>query len=97
MKCVRNSVWVLAAMVLSGPNLWAGPETQAPEPAQVRKRLAPFFKPRAAPPEKTAPDKRVELGRMLFYERRLSLKKDRSCQDCHDLARHGANGPIITR
>jgi cytochrome c peroxidase len=40
---------------------------------------------------------RIELGRVLFYDRRLSLKSEVSCNDCHDLAKHGTNGDHYTQ
>ncbi len=35
---------------------------------------------------------KVTLGRMLFYEPRLSKNHDVSCNSCHDLARYGVDG-----
>jgi len=34
---------------------------------------------------------KVELGRMLFFEQRLSRQQDLSCSSCHDLKRYGAD------
>jgi|TARA_B100000959_G_scaffold78163_1_gene82948 cytochrome c peroxidase len=39
---------------------------------------------------------RIELGRVLFYDRRLSPNSEVSCNDCHDLAKHGTNGDHYT-
>jgi cytochrome c peroxidase len=40
---------------------------------------------------------KVDLGRMLFYETRLSAGRDISCNSCHDLARYGVDGrPVST-
>jgi cytochrome c peroxidase len=40
---------------------------------------------------------KVDLGRMLFYEPRLSLNNDVSCNSCHDLASYGVDGkPVST-
>lgn len=35
---------------------------------------------------------KVKLGRMLYYEPRLSLANDVSCNSCHDLASYGVDG-----
>lgn len=35
---------------------------------------------------------RVELGRYLFFDRRLSKNQDRACASCHDLKRWGVDG-----
>jgi cytochrome c peroxidase len=35
---------------------------------------------------------KVELGRMLFFEKRLSRGQDLSCNSCHDLAHYGVDG-----
>jgi len=47
-------------------------------------------------PESTTEDPeveaiRVELGRMLYYEPRLSKNHDLSCNSCHDLANYGVD------
>ena len=34
---------------------------------------------------------RVELGRMLYYDKRLSKNHDQSCNTCHDLASYGVD------
>jgi cytochrome c peroxidase len=39
---------------------------------------------------------KVELGRMLFYETRLSAGRDISCNDCHDLNRYGADTGAVS-
>ncbi len=44
-----------------------------------------------------APEPVVKLGRMLFYEPRLSAAGDVSCNSCHDLERYGVDGlPVST-
>ncbi|MFN7919749.1 MAG: cytochrome c peroxidase [Bryobacteraceae bacterium] len=39
---------------------------------------------------------KVDLGRMLFYETRLSKGRDVSCNSCHDLARYGVDGTAVS-
>ncbi len=39
---------------------------------------------------------KVRLGRMLYYEPRLSLANDVSCNSCHDLANYGVDGKAVS-
>jgi cytochrome c peroxidase len=68
-----------------------------PDPAAVRKMLGPYIKPlkqRAAVSD--LENKQIELGRMLFYDQRLAAS-ERSCNDCHNLAKHGTNGEVTVK
>jgi len=49
--------------------------------------------PAEAPnPENPLTPAKVELGRMLYYDERLSVNHDISCNTCHLLDRHGVDG-----
>lgn len=67
------------------------------EPAPVNDAPADYYYTFEALPqdyataERPATGARVELGRMLFFEPRLSASKKLSCSSCHDLARYGAD------
>ena len=39
---------------------------------------------------------KVNLGRMLYYDPRLSKNQDISCNTCHDLARYGVDGQAVS-
>lgn len=57
--------------------------------------LGPFVKP--LPLEGTdqhRDEELTQLGRILFYDRRLSLHRDKSCNDCHNLGNFGSNGKV---
>lgn len=41
-------------------------------------------------------DAKVALGRMLYYETRLSKNHDLSCNSCHDLAAYGGDGKEVS-
>ena len=41
-------------------------------------------------------DAKVNLGRMLYYDPRLSKNQDISCNTCHDLARYGVDGQPVS-
>jgi cytochrome c peroxidase len=43
-------------------------------------------------PENPVTDKKVDLGRMLYYDTRLSKNRTVSCNSCHDLASFGDDG-----
>lgn len=58
--------------------------------------LAPLPERFETPDNPVTPDK-VALGRMLYYEARLSKNHDVSCNSCHDLAKGGVDGtPVST-
>jgi cytochrome c peroxidase len=61
-----------------------------PEPAQLA-----LFQPLPASfdsPKNPATPAKIELGRMLYFDARLSKNHDVSCNSCHDLARFGIDG-----
>jgi cytochrome c peroxidase len=72
---------------------------QAPVPlatdrAALRERAAGVLAPLpevAASETNPITDAKVELGRMLYYEPRLSKNQDVSCNTCHPLDRYGAD------
>lgn len=48
-------------------------------------------------PQNPVTKEKVDLGRMLFYDTRLSLNRKVSCNTCHDLASFGDDGaPVST-
>jgi len=78
------------------------PAPQAPEPAPVQQAaalkpeidaalLAAFGKLPKAFDRKEGPatEEQIQLGRMLYYETRLSKNHDLSCNSCHDLNNYG--------
>jgi cytochrome c peroxidase len=42
-------------------------------------------------------DAKVALGRMLFFETRLSKNQDLSCNSCHDLEKFGVDGTKVSK
>ena len=68
----------------------------AEDPDDVLLRRAQrFFKPlpdeMPAPPDNPTTPEKVELGKMLYYEPRLSLSGFISCNSCHNLATFGVD------
>ncbi len=43
-------------------------------------------------PDNPFSEKKLKLGRMLYFDTRLSKNHDVSCNSCHDLARYGVDG-----
>ena len=64
----------------------AGPTVQ-PVPPQI----AAMFKPVEAIPVPDAKQALVDLGRMLYYEERLSAGQNQSCNTCHQLENYGVD------
>lgn len=78
--------------------------TSAPKPAEkkavkevvvvnpVQLNAYPALPARIDSPANPVTDAKVALGRMLFFETRLSKNHDVSCNSCHDLAKYGVDG-----
>ena len=63
-------------------------------PQQLHDRVKPIFAalPKEAPnPDNPTNAAKVELGKMLYYDKRLSKNHDVSCNTCHDLAKWGVD------
>jgi cytochrome c peroxidase len=72
------------------------PTAAAPEPPpqMPHAKLVSFFRPSASQAAVAKKDtaERIALGRMLFFENRLSKNHDLSCNSCHALASFGVDG-----
>jgi cytochrome c peroxidase len=86
---MRNTSYAVWAAVLL---LGAGCARQevAVDPARLS-MFAPL--PDVVPVKAIGPlEERIALGRMLYYDPRLSKSQKIACNDCHDLARYGVDG-----
>ncbi len=67
---------------------------------QVNRAMLGMFQPlpeSAESPENPSNPAKVKLGRMLYYDTRLSKDRSVSCNTCHDLASYGDDGaPVST-
>jgi len=75
----------------------ASPDSDAPV---VNPRLLRRFKPLRevlASSENPVTQAKVELGRMLYFETRLSKNHDLSCNSCHKLDAYGVDGERTSR
>jgi cytochrome c peroxidase len=62
-------------------------------PKNIRKLLKPYMKMQVRDDDGLQENKpQVDLGRILFYDKRLSKNEQISCNDCHDLSKYGTNG-----
>ena len=78
--------------VYDGPGGNDGGGGPAINPQQLLDRIKPIMAalPKEAPnPDNPTSEAKVELGRMLYFEKRLSKNQDISCATCHDLANWG--------
>lgn len=87
------------------PATTAAPTAKAAAAPEVKKsneidpeRLAMFAALPAAmeSPGNAITDPKVELGRMLYFETRLSKNHDVSCNSCHDLAKYGVDSKPVS-
>jgi cytochrome c peroxidase len=86
---------VLAALAAGcGRTEQQPPPAAQPSDAVDRTKLAVFAPlPDVAPPAASGTSEAlVDLGRMLYYEPRLSKSQQISCNSCHELTKYGADG-----
>jgi cytochrome c peroxidase len=88
----------VAALVLACSEGAPPPLADAgPDRAALHERALGIFgalPDEAASPDNPVTDEKITLGRMLYYDARLSRNQDVSCNTCHDLAKHGIDaGP----
>jgi cytochrome c peroxidase len=84
---------------VSAAILWLACSTfaQGPGPGGMHGRMMGQLPPVMESAANPLSDAKIDLGRMLFYDPRLSQGKDVSCNSCHDLARYGVDGePVST-
>lgn len=85
----------VAAAIVAATLFVAHGALAAPDAAELRERAQLVFSelPTGAPnPENTVTEDKITLGRMLYYDARLSKNQDVSCNTCHLLDRFGVDG-----
>lgn len=85
----------VASLLITVSLVACGGKTPPPETSKIDQARLDAFAPlpevvMAAPG--TADAALVDLGRMLYYEKRLSKSQELSCNSCHDLASYGVDG-----
>ena len=95
---LRPLVLVAATVSTAAVAQAAKPAAPAPTAAQkvvIDRALLNAFKvlpARFEDPKNAITPEKVELGRMLYFENRLSKNHDVSCNSCHDLNNYGVDG-----
>jgi cytochrome c peroxidase len=79
----------IALLVIVAPA--AAVETETERLKQAQGLFQPLPQDMAMPDAPITPQ-RVELGRLLFFDPRLTVDADVSCSSCHQPARHGTDG-----
>jgi cytochrome c peroxidase len=73
-------------------------QTSELSPKDVREILSPYMTMLEVDNEKLKANKDIiDLGRILFYDKRLSANESISCNSCHDLKKYGTNGEYYTK
>lgn len=86
-----RTVWKLSAVVLLGVGCGDAPPEPSPGPAYDWK-LPPGFPEPFVPEDNPMTAEKVELGRHLFYDVRLSGNGTQACASCHEQARAFSDG-----
>jgi cytochrome c peroxidase len=86
---------LLSVVLVAGMHVTScGPRAVVVDPAQLQ-MFSPL--PEAVESEQNSiTEAKVNLGRMLYYEPRLSKNQDISCNTCHDLAKYGVDGKPVS-
>lgn len=89
-----SAVLLVAGCGRDAPQAVAPPTAAVVDTAALQAQAAAMFQ--ALPAEMSAvayplTEARITLGRILYYEPRLSRNQDISCNSCHDLARYGVD------
>jgi cytochrome c peroxidase len=88
---VKTCTWIFGiVLIASGP-----PATAADNEADLLKQARAIFQP--LPPDMATPEapitkERVNLGRTLFFDPRLTIDAKLSCSSCHQPVRYGTDG-----
>ncbi len=72
-----------APPVVSAPPAVAPPTVSATTPARAPRPLATNLEKVPVPEDNPLTDKKVELGHLLFFDKRLSVDGSRACYSCH--------------
>ncbi len=82
---MKHFLCIAAALFVAG----SLPAQNAAEPFDI---FRPSLKRLDDQPRSAEDQAKVDLGRHLFYEKRISLNNSMSCNSCHDLTRYGVDG-----
>ncbi len=92
---MRRPRFRFATAMITGALTLLSAAAQAEEAAQLIAQAQQLFgtpPAEAVNPANPITPEKIELGRKLYFEKRLSKGRDISCNSCHDLARFGVDG-----
>ena len=70
----------------------SAPAAPAPIDPEHLSGFTPLLPPAITAPDNPLTPEKIDLGRMLFFDKRLSKAGDVSCASCHSLANYGVDG-----
>ena len=91
MRLLKTGSWIGGLLIV----LVAGAAAETPDAAALRARVGAVFgelPKEVASPTNPVTEAKITLGRLLYYDERLSLADDISCNSCHLLDRFGVDG-----
>ena len=88
--------WWLVAVAWLG-TACDDPDKGEPEPEAYAWRLPRWFPTPKVPADNPMTEAKVQLGRRLFYDERLSLNGTQACASCHEQARAFTDGLVTPR
>jgi cytochrome c peroxidase len=98
-------IFALAFFVSCG-NDESGKKKEAKDPvstnkewAELKSQASNYFAvlpQQANNPENSVTPEKVELGQVLYFDKRLSKDQNQSCNTCHDLNNYGADGKVVS-
>ncbi len=96
-RLLASFVLLVAASACSqapapAPEQAATPAASTSVPDQASLQAFAPLPDKVAPAKGTITEEQVALGRMLYYEPRLSKDQKISCNSCHDLSKYGVDG-----
>lgn len=94
-RLISVSVAVVAAAVMSGSGC-SREKAPAIEPNSPRLKVFGQLPEVMASEKNPITEAKVNLGRMLFYETRISKSQTLSCNSCHNLENYGVDGEVTS-
>ncbi len=91
--------YLLAFLCYLLPNFLI-PSSSLADDVEVNRAMLAVFKPlpeSAENPDNPFSEDKINLGRMLYYDKRLSADRTISCSSCHHLDNYGDNGATVAK
>ncbi len=95
MRLTMMGMWMGIGLCLVSAVFATATAAETPDASALRERVGAAFGalPKEVPnPANRVTEAKITLGRLLYYDERLSLADDISCNSCHQLDRFGVDG-----